>query len=478
MPTFFPTAKSDPELAPFRAGLVFGFFNALTWQIGIGTPMVLFAERLGATSFQVGLAYSFVFLLTPIQVAATALLPRFGFKRLSLGGWGARSVFLAVPAALALLAPDVTQPWMISTLIWSVFFFCFFRSIGAAAMTTWFIGFLPPAVRGRYFGTDQFLSGIAGVATLVACAGLFALLPIYTALLVQYVIALTGSTLSYYSLKRLPDIAKPEAISLRSILRDTPRHLFQPSPFRHYLWLAVWFTVITTPIPPFAAYYLKVGAQLTPQMIMLCEVLRYLGVITGAWLLRRRIDTTGARPFFLLSLVLFALTAICWLLYLRQLIEGTVAMFGIYFVVGLGAVCWTVGNLNYLPKVAPEPERALFVSLHGAVTFFIGGWTPILWGFVLKSTGSDGSPMIDVDVFQVFFATVLGSACVLSVLVARLPEDSKTSVEPIIITNALLNPFRAASYLVTLIDLPNLRAGRRTATPVKDVTKNNSQSGR
>ena len=79
----------------------------------------------------------------------------------------------------------------------------------------------------------------------------------------------------------------------------------------------------------------------------------------GLEVLRRRIDTTGARPFFLLSLVLFALTAICWLLYLRQLIDGTMAMFGIYFVVGLGAVCWTVANLNYLPKVAPEAERAL-----------------------------------------------------------------------------------------------------------------------
>lgn len=454
MPAFFPTAKSDPELAPFRAGLVFGFFNALTWQIGIGTPMVLFAERLGATSFQVGLAYSFVFLLTPIQVAATALLPRFGFKRLSLGGWGARSVFLSLPAGLALVAPDVAQPWMISTLIWSVFFFCFFRSIGAAAMTTWFIGFLPPAVRGRYFGTDQFLSGIAGVGTLIACAGLFALLPIYTALLVQYIIALIGSTLSYYSLKRLPDIEKPRSISIPSIVRDTPRHLFRPSPFRHYLWLAVWYTVITTPIPPFAAYYLKVGAHLSPQMIMSCEVLRYCGVIIGAWLLRRRIDATGARPFFLLSLVLTAMVAVCWWLYLQRVIDGVIAMFGIYFVLGLGWVCWTVANLNYLPKIAPEGERALFVSLHGAVTFFIAGWTPILWGLVLKSTGPDGSPMIDVGVFQVFFATVLGSACVLSVLVARLPEDSTMSVEPIVISNALLNPFRAASYIASLIDVP------------------------
>lgn len=470
MTALFPTAKSDPELAPFRSGLVFGFFNALTWQIAIGTPMVLFAERLGATSFQVGLAYSFVFILTPVQVAATALLPRFGFKRLSLGGWSARSVFLAIPIVLAVLAPENGRGWMLNTLIWSVFLFCFFRSIGAAAMTAWFIGFLPPAARGRYFANDQFLSGIAGVGTLVACAALFALLPIYPALLIQYVIALVGSTLSYYSLKRLPDIPPPMTISLRSVLRDTPRHLFAASPFRHYLWLAVWYAVITTPIPPFAAYYLKVGAQLSPGKIMMFEVLRYCGVISGAWLIRRRIDVTGARPFFLLSLGLTAGAAILWWLYLQQIVGGMAAMLGIYFVVGLGAVCWSVANLNYLPKIAAGEDRALFVSIHGAATACIGGCAPILWGLILKQPGESGEPGIDEGLFQWFFASVLGSACILSVLVARLREDTTTPVEPIIIGNAILNPFRAVTYLVNLIDL---RPGTRgdTGRPADPETR-------
>lgn len=50
------------------------------------------------------------------------------------------------------------------------------------------------------------------------------------------------------------------------------------------------------------------------------------------------------------------------------------------------------------------------------------------------------------------FASVVAGACVLSVLIARLQEDTKTHVDPIIIGNAVLNPFRAASYLVNLID--------------------------
>jgi hypothetical protein len=461
--SLFPTAKSDPELAPYRAGLSFGFFNALTWQIAIGTPMVLFAERLGASSFQVGLAYSFVFLLTPVQVAATALLPHFGFKRVTLGGWGIRSFFLVLPVWLAVLAPETGQPWMVATLVWSVFFFCFFRSIGASAMTTWLMGLLPPRVQGRYFASDQFFSGIGGVGALIACAGLFAWLPIYTALLVQYVIALLGSTLSYYSLKRLPDIAPPPAVSLRSVLRDTPRLLFAPSEFRRYLWLAVWYAVITTPIPPFAAYYLKVGGNLTPGRIMQFEVLRYCGVIVGAWLIRRRIDAVGARAWFLVSRGLVAGAAVLWGLYLREFIGGAIVMGGIYFIIGLGAVCWNIANLHYLPKVSPEGERALYISIHGAAIACVGGCTPILWGMVLKSTGPAGASGINVDLLQVFFASVLICACILSVLFARLREDTKTHVDPIIIGNAVLNPFRAASYLVNLIDAKSL--GREVGPP-------------
>ncbi|MFM1850942.1 MAG: hypothetical protein RIS54_626 [Verrucomicrobiota bacterium] len=460
MVTLFPTAKSDPELHPYRPGLVFGFFNALVWQIAIGTPMVLFAEELGATSFQVGLAYSFVFLQTPLLVFSTALLPRFGFKRVALNGWAARSVFLAVPLWLAILAPATAPPWMVNAFIGSVFFFSFFRTIGASAMTPWFYGFLPARMRGRYFGSDQMISGIAGAGTLVACAALFAFLPIYTALLIQYGISAVGSLLSFMALNRLPDIDRPAPIRLREVLRATPRHMFKPSPFRHYLWLATWYAVTITSIPPFAAYFLKVDAVMDSGRIMLFEVLRYLGVIAGAWLLRRRIDQTGAKPFFLLSLVLYVAVAVVWLLFLNGLAGHGSVLFALYFTLGLGAVCWNVANLNYLPKVVPAAERALFVSIHGAVTACLGGCAPIIWGLFLRRTNADGTPGIDGTMFQVFFIVVILSVTVLSVLLARLHEDKKTHVDPLIVGNALLRPFRAASYLVNLIDLQGAVRGR------------------
>ncbi|MBI4625601.1 MAG: hypothetical protein HY736_20575 [Verrucomicrobia bacterium] len=470
MPSFFPTAKSDPELYPFRPGLTFSFFNALAWQIGIGTPMVLFAEQLGATPFQVGLAYSFVFVLTPVQILSTALLPRHGFKAVMLGGWRTRSFFLGVPVVLALLAMRGERPWMVDALIWSVFFFCFFRSIGAAAGVSWFYAILPPGLRGRYFANDQFVSAVAGVGTLLACAAVFALLPVYMALLLQYCLALVGSVVSYFSLRKLPDAERPVAISIRTVLRDTPRHLFRPSPFRRYVWLAAWFAVISTPIPPFAAYYLKVGPRLSSGQIMLFEVMRYAGVMVAAWTIRRRIDVTGAKPFLILTLGLYLLVGVYWWIYLRSGFGGIAGIAAVYFLLGLGAATWNIANLNFLPKVIGAGDRTLAVAVHGAVTAFVGGFSPIGWGLFLK-TGEGAASGFDVAVFQWFFVSVVVTAIVLSPLLARLPEDRGHPVEPILIGNAILRPFRAATYLVNLIDVRSLRVEEPVARVEPEVQK-------
>ena len=453
MSRFLPTEKTDPELAPFRAGLVFGFFNAPAWQISIGTPMVLFCEQLGASPFQVGLAYSFVFLLTPIQILATALLPQFGYKRVMLGGWCIRAIFLLVPVWLAIMAPRWgVQPWMASALIGSVFCFCFFRTIGAAAIMPFLYSILPPRARGRYFGSDQFLSGLAGVGTLLACAGLFALLPIYTALLVQYGIALFSSYMSFMALRRLPDAPNPPAMKLMQLIKDTPRHMFAPTPFRRFLWLAVIYAVLSTPIPPFLAYYLKVGPQLGAGQIMGFEVLRFSGVIVAAAFIRRRIDHSGARPFFLLTMVLYVAVGVFWWSYLEGLLSGLAVIYAAYFVLGLAAASWTIANLNYLAQVVEENNRALMITVMGAVTACSGGLSPILWGLVLKSESELGAA-IDVNVFQIFFLFVIAAVVVLSSLLAKLSEDKDAPVESLVIGNAIFRPFRAATYLASLIDL-------------------------
>jgi MFS family permease len=277
------------------------------------------------------------------------------------------------------------------------------------------------------------------------------LLPVYRALLVQYVIALIGSTISYYSLKKLPDAERPTSISLRTVLRDTPRHLFARSTFRKYVWLAVSCAILTTPIPPFSAYYLKVIPKFSTGQIMLFEVLRYLGVMVAAWVIRRRIDATGARPFFLLALGIYVVVGVFWWLYLENGFGGVPGILAAYFLLGLGAATWGIANLNYLPQIIAPGERTLAVSVHGAVTACIGGLSPVIWGIFLKN-GAPPARGFNTDVFQWFFVSVVLGSIAISYLLGRLPEEKGQPVDPILIGNAILRPFRAVTYLVNLVE--------------------------
>jgi fucose permease len=187
---------------------------------------------------------------------------------------------------------------------------------------------------------------------------------------------------------------------------------------------------------------------------MLFEVARYSGVILAAWVLRRRIDRTGAKPFMLVALGIYAAVAVYWWFYLHLESDAIAGIVVCYFLLGLGMVCWTIANLNYLPKVSPEADRTLMVSLHGATTAFIGGLSPIVWGLFLR--GGEGEGSVDIGVFQVFFVVVFVSVSLLSWRVSRLPEETVSGVDPLVIGNAILRPFRAATYLVNLIDLKTL----------------------
>jgi hypothetical protein len=69
---------------------------------------------------------------------------------------------------------------------------------------------------------------------------------------------------------------------------------------------------------------------------------------------------------------------------------------------------------------------------------------------LLKTDGADRG--LDTGVFQWFFVSVIVGGVVLSSLIARLPEEKGQAVDPILIGNAILRPFRAVTYLVNLVE--------------------------
>ncbi|MGH8017955.1 MAG: MFS transporter [Opitutaceae bacterium] len=448
------------SLRQFRPGLMFGFFNATTWQVALGTPMVLFAEQLGASAFSVGLAYSFVFLLTPVQVLATALLPKYGYKRMMLSGWGLRSLFLLPPVFLALASPETGATWMVVVFIGSVFFFTLFRSLGSCAYLPWLNALLPDRIRGKYFASEQTAAGVGGVGTLLLSALSFKVMPVYAAFFTQYLFAFAGSWFAAFALGRLRDAERPSALSLGEVVRATPRMILARGTFRRFLLIGVWAGLAVSAIPPFCAYYLRVEPQLSAAQIVFFTTVQYGGVISGALALRNHVDCFGARPFFLASLGVYAGLGVCWVLVMRGVLTGIAPLYAMYYLLGVAASCWFSANMKYLPQVVEPGQKALAFSIHGAVTSVISGLAPIVWGLFIKG-GSD-APSVDAGAFQAFFAAVVVSACGIAWLVARLPEEHE-KIPGLFPGGFSLRPFRAFTHLASLVSPGGWRASGRAS---------------
>lgn len=428
-------------------GLAFGFFNAITWQVALGTPLVLLAETLGATAFQVGLLYSFLFLLAPMQVISTALLHRLGYRKVMLFGWGARTFCLLIPIYLAWINPPEPLDWHINLLIVSIFFFALLRAVGGCAFLPWMYSILPYNMRGRYFANDQILSGISGVVTLVVCAVLFYLLPLHTAFVWQYCLALGGALLAWYALKKIPDGPRPDPVDLKQVAQDAPRLCVRRSRYRHFLWISALFAVCSAPIVPFSIYYLRVEAGLQASEIILFTTLQYVGAIAGSLFVRNIIDRSGPRLFFRISSLLYIAVAIAWWSFLHWEAAWVLPLLLVYFTLGMAAAAWMSANLNYLPRLTSERDRPVRISVHGAITAFIGGLSPIVWGLFLRTEGP--APGMNTGVFEFFFLLVILSNLLLLWQVRYL-RAAKTDVEPILLGGTLGRPIRSIATLITL----------------------------
>lgn len=428
--------------------LRFSFFNATTWMIGLGTPLILLAGELGASSFEVGLIYAFVFLMLPVQVIATSTLPRFGYKKQLIFGWATRGAFLFIPLFLASLAPDQPERWMVLALITSTFLFAFFRAIGGCAVMPLIYAVIPEDRRSGYFSRDQAVTATSGILTLLLCALLFRYLPAYKAFFWQYTYAIVGVALTLLFISRVKDPPKPEQTSLQEIAAETPRVCLRPSPFRQYLVFMGTAALAGPAFVPLQAYFLKVEIDLGMDRILAYTAIQNMGAIFGAFALRKLMDGVGVKPVFRLALALGCFTSVYWFFLVRGSDLLVQLLPAAYFIFGLQSSQWMIAHLRYLPRVCDENKQALHVSLHSSVIGLVAGLSPMAWGFWVKVQGS--APGINTSRFAIFFILLFAIHLVLFTFVPYLTSDHRQR-PPIQSGATLLRPFRSVGNLINLI---------------------------
>jgi MFS family permease len=438
-------------LRPYQFGFVFSFFNSTSWMVALGTPVVLLAETLGASALQVGLLYSFVFLLLPIQVIATSTLPRFGYKKQVLMAWSVRTIFLFIPLYIVLYKPEEVNPVYVNWLLASMFLFSFFRSIGTSAIQPWLFDLLPEKLVARYFSVDTIFINMGGVIALVFCSLTFHWFSNFDAFSVQYLFAIAGAVFSVLGLSRLPGVANPPSFGPLRIFKAGPALLTKPGRFRRYLLLSLVWVVGGSAVVPFGIYYLKSEAGLPNTQIVLFTAIQSLGGIAGALIMRNRIDKFGIQRSFLIVIVLNVIIYLSWILYIiygmhfpgqLELLHWALPI--TYLVTGASAAVYVTCHLKYLAYVTRKTERALKVSLQTAVVGFATGVASIGWGILFKKTG--GAAGMNLPAFIGYFLVIILFQFLLVPTIRKLAEPDR-GIKPITDSYGIMRPWR---FLATM----------------------------
>src|SRR5215472_17074921 len=134
-------------MAKFPPGLqnayFFSAFNALSYQVVLSSPMVLYAKSLGASATVLGIVAGMMPLLVIFQIPAASYIPRLGFKRFVYAGWGTRVMFIFTMALVPLAGGFLDAKNRLGLMLVLLFCFNLSRGISSSAWLPWITALVP-----------------------------------------------------------------------------------------------------------------------------------------------------------------------------------------------------------------------------------------------------------------------------------------------------------------------------------------------
>ncbi len=216
--TRYPQKNSNEtaESTSFPHGLhnafLFAIFNALSFQVILSSPMVLYAKTLGASATVLGIIAGMMPLLVIFQIPAANHIARIGFKRFVYGGWSTRVMFIFGMALVPLTGGFLDSNSRLALMLMLLFCFNLSRGISSCAWLPWLTSLLPPALRGRYLSREAAVTNLSSFFTFLIAAACLAGEPRPWQFAVLFAFSATMGAVSLTFLKRIPDAEIPEAV--------------------------------------------------------------------------------------------------------------------------------------------------------------------------------------------------------------------------------------------------------------------------
>lgn len=419
-------------------------FNALSFQIVLSSPMVLYAKTLGASATVLGIIAGMTPLLVIFQIPAAQYVSRVGYKRFVYAGWGIRVLFIFVIALVPLTGGFLNAATRIALILMLLFGFNLSRGISSCAWLPWIASLVPAAVRGRFLVLDAAYINLASFAAFLLSAFWLRETPRPWQFASLFAFSAVAGATSLFFLKRIPEGETPE--ETRTSTSAVPwREIARYMPFRKLLRMVVAWSFAYGGISVFTVAFLKTELGLAEGKILLVTSTTFLGGLSSFWLLGSRLDRFGSKPVLAFSFSTWVLVILGWTMLAAGLFAHSLGIvIGLQFLMGLCAALVSMANTRLVMAIIPAMGRNHFFAIYSVLGSVSLGLAPILWGLIIDAL----EPVVvqwaawEWNRYSLFFAAVGVTFMVALGLGRRLEEPEAGSMEDLLREILIQSPQR------------------------------------
>ncbi len=441
------TIQTTPKTA-FPSGLhnafFFSAFNALSYQIILASPMILYAKSLSASATVLGIIAGMMPLLVIFQIPAASHINRIGYRKFVLAGWSTRVGFIFLIALVPLAGALLNEANRLALLLALLFCFNLSRGISSCAWLPWIAALVPAELRGRYLTRDAAVQNLASFVTfLVAAASLAGeTKPWQFTVIFAFSAAMGAMSLLY--LKRIPDVPIPE--EARTARDSVPwLEMIRFPPFQKLLRMAIAWSVGYGGITAFTVAYLKVRSGMSEGSILLISSVAFLGGAASLWLLGARFDRVGSKPVLAAAFAGWFAVMAGWVTLAGGTFDASlVNVLVLQFFMGLLAAMVNMANVRLAMAVVPAMGRNHFFAIYSVVNNVTLGLSPIGWGLLIDAIGAHAPVWLGLEWnrYTIFFAAAAMVFTLTFALARRLDEPQAATLEELLREILIQSPQR------------------------------------
>lgn len=436
-----PTSPHLPD--GFANAFGFAAFNALSFQMVLGSPMVLYAKSLGASATVLGLITGMLPLLVILQIPAARHVDRVGQKKFVLSGWSVRQVFVVLLAAVPLTASVLEPPTRLAIVLALLFAFNVSRGISSCGWLPWITSLIPKHWRGRYLAREAAIVNVASLfAFWIAALALGDDPPPLRFSLLFAFSAVTGVA-SLVFLARIPEEPR-RSDHLPVPPRPGIGAMIAERPFARLLVFNMAWSVASGGVLTFAVSFLKGMAAFPERTILVLSSAIFVGGALAQLRMARIMDRFGSRRLLVAGGAGWAIVLAGWCALAGGLLPAASALVaGLMLAIGLCGAAVNLANIRLAMAVIPEAGRSHFFAVYSVVGSVTLGLSPIGWGMLVDGFHDLALPLVGgaflLNRFSLLFA-ILAVLFVVAALLARRLEEPEAPPFEELVRGALERP--------------------------------------